>query len=117
MDELRGRNALVTGSGGGLGGYIATALAAEGVNLALTDLPGVTLDELAAELRGRGVEVQCEPGDLADAAERRRLAAWATETLGPLDILVNNAGLEFGGSFLRTTRRSSRRSSRSTCWR
>jgi short-subunit dehydrogenase len=103
VDELRGRNALVTGAGGGLGGYIARALAAEGVNLALTDLPGVTLDELAAELRGRGVEVRCAPGDLADAAERQRLAAWATEALDPLDILVNNAGIEFGGSFLRTT--------------
>ena len=38
VDELRGRNALVTGAGGGLGAYIARALAAEGVNLALTDL-------------------------------------------------------------------------------
>lgn len=103
MDQLRGRNALVTGAGGGLGGYIARALAAEGVNLALTDLPGVALDDLAAELRNRGVEVRCAPADLADADERERLAAWATEALGPLDILVNNAGIEFGGSFLHVT--------------
>ncbi len=103
MEELRGRNALVTGAGGGLGGYIARALAAEGVNLALTDLPGAAVDDLAAELRGRGVEVQCEPADLGDADQRRHLAEWATEALGPPDILVNNAGLEFGGGFLRTT--------------
>jgi len=103
VDELRGRNALITGAGGGLGGYIARALAAEGVNLALTDLPGAALDGLAAELQGRGVEVRCAPADLGDVDERQRLAAWATEALAPLDILVNNAGLEFGGSFLRTT--------------
>jgi short-subunit dehydrogenase len=103
VDELRGRNALVTGAGGGLGGYIARALAAEGVNLALTDLPGVTVDELATELQGRNVEVRQAPADLGDADERQRVAAWATEALGPLDILVNNAGIEFGGSFLRTT--------------
>jgi short-subunit dehydrogenase len=103
VDELRGRNALVTGAGGGLGGYIARALAAEGVNLALTDLPGVTVDELATELQGRNVEVRQAPADLGDADERQRVAAWAAEALGPLDILVNNAGIEFGGSFLRTT--------------
>jgi short-subunit dehydrogenase len=73
------------------------------VNLALTDLPEAPVDGLAAELRSRGVQVEHVPADLADADERRRLAAWAEETLGPLDVLVNNAGLEFGGSFTRTT--------------
>jgi short-subunit dehydrogenase len=103
VKELRGRNALVTGAGGGLGGYIARALGAEGVNLALTDLPAAPVDGLTAELRDRGVTVEHAPGDLSDAEERRRLVAWAEQTLGPLDILVNNAGLEFGGSFLRLT--------------
>jgi short-subunit dehydrogenase len=103
VQELRGCNALVTGAGGGLGGYIARALAVEGANLALTDLPQVSLDGLAAELRGRGIRVEQAAADLADREERRRLAAWGEETLGPLDVLVNNAGLEFGGSFLRST--------------
>jgi short-subunit dehydrogenase len=103
VEELRGRNALVTGAGGGLGGYIARALAAEGVNLALTDLPEAPVDGLAAELRSRGVAVKQAPADLSDADERQRLAAWAGEALGPLDILVNNAGLEVGGSFVRIT--------------
>jgi short-subunit dehydrogenase len=103
VDELRGRNALVTGAGGGLGSFIARALAAEGVNLALTDLSQAPVDGLAAELRTRGVAVEQAPADLADAGERQRLAAWAAESLGPLDILVNNAGLELGGSFLRIT--------------
>ncbi len=100
MEELRGRNALVTGAGGGLGGYIARALAAEGVNLALTDLPEAPVDGLAAELRIRGVRVEHAPADLADRDERRRLVGWAEDTLGPLDVLVNNAGVEFGGRFL-----------------
>jgi short-subunit dehydrogenase len=100
VKELRGRNALVTGAGGGLGAYIARALADEGVNLALTDLPEASVDGLAAELRGRGVEVKHAPADLTDGDERRRLVAWANEALGPIDILVNNAGVEFGGPFL-----------------
>ena len=104
MKELRERNALVTGAGGGLGGFIARALAGEGVNLALTDLPEAPVDGLAAELRTRGVRVEHVPADLSDGDERRRLVSWSEETLGPLDILVNNAGVEFGGGFLQTTR-------------
>ncbi|MDP9277381.1 MAG: SDR family NAD(P)-dependent oxidoreductase, partial [Actinomycetota bacterium] len=50
MEQLRGRNALITGAAGGLGGYIARSLAAEGVNLVLSDLPEAPLDELIAEL-------------------------------------------------------------------
>ena len=100
MKELRGRNALVTGAGGGLGAYISRALADQGVNLALTDLPEASLDGLSEELRSRGVEVRHVPADLTEADERSRLFAWAEESLGPLDILVNNAGVEFGGPFL-----------------
>jgi short-subunit dehydrogenase len=104
VEQLQGRNALVTGAGGGLGAYIARALAADGVNLALTDLPEASVDGLVAELRSRGVRVEHTPADLSDAEERRRLTAWAEEALGPVDILVNNAGVEFGGGFLKTTR-------------
>ena len=100
MKDLRGRNALVTGAGGGLGAYIARALADQGVNLSLTDLPEASVDGLSAELRTRGVEVKHAPADLKDGDERRRLANWAEDALGPLDILVNNAGVEFGGPFL-----------------
>jgi short-subunit dehydrogenase len=100
VKELRGRNALITGAGGGLGAYIARALADEGVNLALTDLPEASVDGLSAELRTRGVEVRHAPADVTDRDERRRLVAWAEDALGPIDILVNNAGVEFGGDFL-----------------
>ncbi len=102
MRVLRGRNALVTGAGGGLGGYIARALADEGVNLALTDLPAAPTEQLAAELEARGARVAHAPADLTDADERSRLVAWAEEALGPLDILVNNAGVEFAGPFPET---------------
>ena len=102
MKELRGRNALVTGAGGGLGGYIARALAVEGANLALTDLPEASVDGLSAELRTRGVRVEHAPADLTDRDERRRLVAWAEDALGPIDVLVNNAGVEFGGPFVET---------------
>jgi short-subunit dehydrogenase len=103
VEELRGRNALVTGAGGGLGAYIARALAAEGVNLALTDLRDDAVGALVNDLNGRGIITARSVADLADPVDRQRLTGWAEEALGPVDILVNNAGLEFGGSFLRLT--------------
>lgn len=104
MEQLRGRTALVTGAAGGLGHYIARALAAEGVNLVLSDLPSASVDDLAAELTPRGVRVEWVPSDLADTEAIADFARAAEEPLGPIDILVNNAGVEFGKSFLDQTR-------------
>jgi short-subunit dehydrogenase len=101
--ELHGRNALVTGAAGGLGGYIARALAGQGVNLALSDLSSAPVDRLLDELSGHGVRAAAVPADLRDREQLGALVGRAEEAVGPLDILVNNAGLEFGGSFLRTT--------------
>jgi short-subunit dehydrogenase len=103
MIELRGARALLTGAAGGLGRYIGRALAIEGTNLAVSDLPGSELEEVADELRGLGVQAQAVPADLTESAQRERVVLGATEAIGPLDVLVNNAGLEFGGSFSHCT--------------
>jgi short-subunit dehydrogenase len=104
MVELRGSRALVTGAAGGLGGYISRALAGQGANLVVSDLPGSSIEERAEELARMGVAAQAIPADLTDAADRERLVRDAAEAIGPLDVLVNNAGLEFGGAFTKTTR-------------
>ena len=64
MLELRGANALVTGAAGGLGRYISRALAAEGSNVAVSDLSGSDVEAVAGELRGLGVEAQPVAADL-----------------------------------------------------
>jgi short-subunit dehydrogenase len=102
--QLRGTNALLTGAAGGLGRYIARALASEGVNLALSDLPSVPIDDLVEELRPREVTVESLPADVTDTAGLEMLVRDAEEAVGPLDILVNNAGIEFGGGFEHQTR-------------
>jgi short-subunit dehydrogenase len=104
MVQLRGARALVTGAAGGLGGYISRALASQGANLAVSDLPGSEIEARADELGRMGVEVRAIAADLTDSAERERLVRDATEAIGPLDVLVNNAGVEFGGAFTKTTR-------------
>ena len=103
MIELRGANVLLTGAAGGLGGYIASALAGQGANLVLSDLPQADLSGRAAELAAEGVKVEVGRSDLAKPEGRVRLIADAEKALGPIDVLVNNAGLEFGGTFTETT--------------
>lgn len=101
IKNLKGCNALVTGAGGGLGGYICRALAAQGVNLAVADRPGTDLNALLKDLRASGVRAEPVFADLGSPAEAKTLVAKAEAALGPLDILVNNAGLEGGGPFER----------------
>jgi NAD(P)-dependent dehydrogenase (short-subunit alcohol dehydrogenase family) len=82
--ELRGRVALVTGAGAGIGRAVALALAREGASVVAVDL-----DEAAAEetvrLAGGGAVVRA---DVTDDDELRA----AFTAAGPLDVLVNNAG-------------------------
>jgi rhamnose utilization protein RhaD (predicted bifunctional aldolase and dehydrogenase)/NAD(P)-dependent dehydrogenase (short-subunit alcohol dehydrogenase family) len=91
---LAGHVALVTGAAGAIGAGIAEGLLAEGGHVAVTDLPGATLDGLVAELRaGFGARVVGVPLDVTDA--RSIAEAFHTVALawGGVDLLVVNAGL------------------------
>jgi short-subunit dehydrogenase len=84
--------ALVTGATGTIGRAVATELGARGAALLLTGRRKVVLDEVADELRGRGVQVQTVAGDVADPAHAEQAVALASEAFGPVTTLVNNAG-------------------------
>ncbi|MBT2467993.1 SDR family oxidoreductase [Streptomyces sp. ISL-66] len=84
------RVALVTGSSSGIGAGIARRLAAAGVRVVLNSARSESAGKaLAAELPD-AVYVR---GDVADAADARRIVRTAIDTYGRLDILVNNAGV------------------------
>ena len=90
MFDLQGKNALVTGASGGIGGAIAKALNAQGANVGLSGTRVEALDALAGEI-GAGAYVV--PADLSSAEGAEQLAKDAAEAMGSIDILVNNAGL------------------------
>jgi len=91
--QLKGRRALVTGASVGIGRGIATALAAEGVHVAVTARRADKLRELAAEIvAAGGAEPVLIEQDMYAEDAAQRIAAAATAGLGGVDILVNNAG-------------------------
>ncbi|AKK29968.1 SDR family NAD(P)-dependent oxidoreductase [Mycobacterium sp. EPa45] len=90
--RLAGRRALVTGSTGGLGVAIATALAADGAFVVVSGRDKTRGDAVVAAIRSAGGNGAFVAADLgAGGAAARRLADEATEAAGGIDILVNNA--------------------------
>ena len=98
MFDLTGKNALVTGASGGIGGEIAKALHAAGATVALSGTREAPLQELPAEL---GDRVHVLPCNLSDAEAVSGLPGRAVEAMGSLDILVNNAGITKDQLFMR----------------
>jgi 3-oxoacyl-[acyl-carrier protein] reductase len=86
---IRGRTALVTGASMGIGKGIATALAREGVKLAVVARRRHLLEELEKELQAKLVIIEC---DFLKPDAPERIARAALEGLGGVEILVNNAG-------------------------
>jgi NAD(P)-dependent dehydrogenase (short-subunit alcohol dehydrogenase family) len=84
-DALKGRVAVVTGAGGGLGGAIVRRLAGMGATVVATDLKAPALPDGVA-----GLSLAC---DVADEKSVEALAAAVKDKFGRCDILVNNAGI------------------------
>jgi NAD(P)-dependent dehydrogenase (short-subunit alcohol dehydrogenase family) len=90
---LRGKAAIVTGAGNGLGRAEALALARAGALLVLNDLPGDPIRETAERIRAAGGQAVVCDGDIGEWETGQRLVAAALDAYGQLDILVNNAGV------------------------
>jgi 3-oxoacyl-[acyl-carrier-protein] synthase-3 len=92
--SLKGKVALVTGAGRGIGRAIALELARRGANIALNYRSDTThAQATAAEIRELGVECTIVQGDVAKKGEAHRIVKEVLDTWQRLDILVNNAGI------------------------
>jgi NAD(P)-dependent dehydrogenase (short-subunit alcohol dehydrogenase family) len=103
-ESLRGRHAVVTGGGHGLGRSIAGYLAQAGANVTLMGRDHVNLDESASGLRDEfGIEARGVVCDVTDPDSVSVAFSSATDALGDAHILVNNAGQARSASFTETS--------------
>jgi NAD(P)-dependent dehydrogenase (short-subunit alcohol dehydrogenase family) len=92
MMRLKGKIAVITGAGSGMGKAMAEMFAAEGAKIICADITGKQ-KEVAAEIGSAAIAVHA---DVAKEADVQNMIDAAEQTFGRLDILCNNAG--FGGS-------------------
>ena len=102
MNLLAGKTALVTGAARGIGKALALKFAAEGANVAFTDL---AIDEngkqTEQELLDLGVKAKGYASNAADFAQTEEVVKQIHADFGSIDILVNNAGITKDGLMMR----------------
>ncbi|MFS0636064.1 3-ketoacyl-ACP reductase [Mesobacillus foraminis] len=100
MQNLKGKTALITGAGRGIGRAAAIALAQEGVNIGLLGRTLENLEKVTDELEQYGVNVSGAAADVSDMNSVHHAVDHITSEIGPIDILINNAGTAKFGGFL-----------------
>lgn len=93
MQRFKGKVALITGGGEGIGEAAARRLAAEGARVVVTGRRQALIEAVAKDIGGLAVT-----GDIADEAHVRTAVAATVEHFGALDILIANAGVSMSGS-------------------
>ncbi|TVU15770.1 hypothetical protein EJB05_39308 [Eragrostis curvula] len=94
-DVLKGKAALVTGGGSGIGFEIATQLARHGAHVAIMGRRREVIDKAVAVLRSQGLRAAGFDGDVRKQDDAARVLAATFEHFGKLDILVNGAAGNF----------------------
>jgi len=112
MATLKGRVAVITGAGRGLGREYAMLFAREGASIVVNDL-GAALDgsgcarshaeDVAAEITASGGQAVANADDVSDWEGARRIVHTAIERFGDLHIVVNNAGNMRNGNLVDLT--------------
>jgi 2-hydroxycyclohexanecarboxyl-CoA dehydrogenase len=91
--QLKGKVALISGSGQGIGRQIAKTLAEEGAVIAVNDYYEDRARKVAEEINRAGGKAMAYQADVTQLDQVMAMAAKIKEDLGPVDILVNNAGV------------------------
>ena len=99
MERLRGKRAIVTGAGSGIGRAIALRLAAEGANVLISDVDETAAKAVAREIGGEALD---QKTDVTNSDEVGALVGTALDEWDGLDVMVNNAGVGVAGNSTNT---------------
>ena len=94
--NLKGKVALITGGGQGIGAAIASRFVADGARICITGRRQEMLEAVAQTLPA-GTVVTCS-GDVTNYEDVKRMVEATLKVDGKIDVLVNNAGIDPGGS-------------------
>lgn len=100
MESLKGKKALITGAGKGIGKALAIAFAKEGISVALLSRTNTDLEKVAEEVRAFGVEALVVEADVSNLNSVNNAADKVLKSFGTIDILINNAGIGKFGNFM-----------------
>lgn len=92
MTAIKNKVAIITGSGGGIGGAIALRYAREGAKLALADIVAETAKSRVSEINCMGCDAIATATDVTNKPSVRQMVQTTLERWGRIDILVNVAG-------------------------
>ena len=98
VDEFRGKVAVVTGGGAGIGLAAARRLAQEGASVVICSDREDQAGQAAGGLSEENLEVRGMRGDVTSSADMKGLVDFAVEAYGGLDVLVNSAGVQRYGT-------------------
>ena len=103
MQDIKGKVALITGGGRGIGRATAIELAKEGVNVGLVGRTLENLEKVKEELKDYDIKVSVASADVSDLDDITAAVEKIRQELGPIDILLNNAGISKFGKFMELT--------------
>lgn len=103
MPRLKGKVAIITGAGSGIGRASALAMAAEGAAVMVADHEAESGSRVVAEITAQGGLAAFQQADVGNSVEVERMVAAAVKRWGRLDVLMNNAAVFISGTVVDTS--------------